>query len=409
MNNIKYMISRLDEDKKLMFQRAQTIINLLYHHGYEAYIVGGAVRNLLMNIPVNDIDITTDCMPDKIIELFDKTIPVGIEHGTVIVLQDDMPFEVTTFREDGEYEDHRRPECVTFVKSLKTDLERRDFTVNAMAIQHNTLYDYFNGEMHIEKRLIKAVGDPDKRFYEDALRIIRALRFMSVLNFSIEDETLKAMKKYAPLLSHVSIERIIIELCKLTEGINVADALNTFFSIQLHKHIPFFKEMENFVVDQPISFIDYISLYIYLFDISLLNKLNVLKLSNNQKKSIKDNVTLLSTLSRGDKSIPYLVYHYRQEQLINLAHIINLIEEIELSDAYSDFSASEILRIKNALQIQSRAMLAINGTMLMKHFNKKGGPWVKTVIESVENAVIHNTLKNEKNAIIEWIDKHVKI
>ena len=195
---------------------AAKILRALEDHGYEAYVVGGCVRDSLLGRDPHDWDITTSALPMQVKALFRRTIDTGLKHGTVTILEGGEPFEVTTYRVDGEYLDGRHPSEVTFTASLKEDLQRRDFTINAMAYSEKKgLQDFFGGYPDLEKGLIRAVGDPMKRFGEDALRIMRAVRFAAQLGYEIEEETVQAMKVLAPTLSKISAERIAAELEKL--------------------------------------------------------------------------------------------------------------------------------------------------------------------------------------------------
>ena len=207
-----------------MFQipeKIEYIIEKLTQNGVEAYIVGGCVRDILLLKTPHDYDVTTSATPEEIISIFDHTIPTGIKHGTITVLVDNEPIEVTTFRTDGEYIDARRPESVQFVRSLGEDLSRRDFTVNAMAYNHKTGFcDLFGGQEDLKTKTLRAVGNAETRFNEDALRILRLFRFASTLNFKIEHETFKAAIKCAPLLKKVSIERVMCELKTAVLGEN---------------------------------------------------------------------------------------------------------------------------------------------------------------------------------------------
>ena len=198
---------------------AKFILDKFYENGYEAFIVGGCVRDTLLDRKLNDYDITTNAMPEKTIELFEKTIPTGLKHGTVTVIINKTPYEVTTYRVDGEYKDNRRPDDVIFVSDIKEDLARRDFTINAMAYSpYFGFKDFFNGRDDLDNRLIKAVGDADKRFNEDALRMLRAIRFSAQLNFTIEEKTYKAIKTNSSLIKNISKERINIELNKILQS-----------------------------------------------------------------------------------------------------------------------------------------------------------------------------------------------
>ncbi len=212
---------------------AEKIINALCENGFDSYVVGGCVRDFLLGKPVSDTDIATSALPietEKILRSKHiKVIETGIKHGTVTAVIDKTPYEITTFRTDGEYMDSRRPESVEFVRDIKEDLKRRDFTVNAMAYNESAgLIDLFGGKDDLKDRIIRAVGDPDKRFKEDALRIMRALRFSAVLGFEIEENTKKALFENRFLLKNIAAERILTELLKLLVGKNVLHVLDEY-------------------------------------------------------------------------------------------------------------------------------------------------------------------------------------
>lgn len=187
------------------------ILEVLHAHGFEAYVVGGCVRDRLLGRVPGDWDITTSALPQEVKALFPFTVDTGIQHGTVMVLKNGCGFEVTTYRIDGAYEDGRHPSSVTFTRSLEEDLKRRDFTINAFAWGEEGLIDLFDGLQDLEHGVIRCVGDPDRRFDEDALRIMRAVRFSAQLGFTIEKETGRMIAKHAPRLSDISMERIRVE------------------------------------------------------------------------------------------------------------------------------------------------------------------------------------------------------
>lgn len=204
------------------------VLSLLNDCGFEAYLVGGCVRDTMMNKQPNDYDITTNALPEEIIACFHgyKTVLSGIKHGTVGIVSDGELTEVTTYRLDGDYIDGRHPENVTFTSDIKSDLARRDFTVNAIALARNgEIVDPFGGTEDIKNKIIRCVGEADIRFGEDALRIMRGVRFLSVLGFEAEEKTAFSMKKNTHLLSAVSAERIFDELKKLIMGENVCKSL----------------------------------------------------------------------------------------------------------------------------------------------------------------------------------------
>ncbi len=196
--------------------KVKFIINTLEAAGYEAYIVGGCVRDSLMGVKPFDWDLTTSALPMQVKALFKRTIDTGIEHGTVSILLDKAAFEVTTYRVDGEYEDSRHPKKVEFTPDLEQDLKRRDFTINAMAYnEKDGLIDIFEGAKDMDRKIIRAVGIPKERFQEDALRMLRALRFSAKLDYKIENKTEQAIKTMAQDLANISVERIQMELVKL--------------------------------------------------------------------------------------------------------------------------------------------------------------------------------------------------
>ena len=197
-------------------EKASHIISVLTEAGFEAYVVGGCVRDAILGRDAADWDITTNALPSQVKALFPRTLDTGLQHGTVTVMQGKEGFEVTTYRIDGEYLDGRHPDRVTFTPSLLEDLKRRDFTVNAMAYNEKKgLVDAFGGLEDLERRRIRCVGDPRERFTEDALRILRAVRFSAQLDFTIEEKTRAALSEFAPRLWKVSAERIQTELVKL--------------------------------------------------------------------------------------------------------------------------------------------------------------------------------------------------
>lgn len=209
-------------------------INELTAAGYEAYVVGGSVRDLLRGETPSDYDITTSAEPEETKAVFsgERIIETGIQHGTVTLLKDDTPLEITTYRIDGDYTDNRRPNSVKFTRTLTEDLARRDFTINAMAYSpKNGVVDAFGGEADLKNGIIRSVGDADRRFNEDALRIMRGLRFSAVLGFEIEEETRKSIFKNKNLLKNISAERIQVELVKLLCGKNARRVIVEYFEV----------------------------------------------------------------------------------------------------------------------------------------------------------------------------------
>lgn len=193
-------IKQLPED----FKQALPVLEEIEQAGFEAYFVGGSVRDHILGLPIHDVDIATSAYPEEIKKIFKRTIDTGIQHGTVTVLLNDSSYEITTFRTESGYQDYRRPDKVTFVRSLADDLKRRDFTINALAVDLNgNVIDKFDGLQDLDKKIIRAVGRAEARFHEDALRMMRAVRFQAQLDFQIEVQTAQAIADNAPFFDNI--------------------------------------------------------------------------------------------------------------------------------------------------------------------------------------------------------------
>ncbi len=316
------------------------IIETLQKNGYEAYAVGGCVRDMLNGDTPHDFDITTSAEPETVISLFEKTVPTGIKHGTVTVIINGVPNEVTTYRTDGEYRDHRRPDSVIFVKSLREDLARRDFTVNAIAYnKKDGLKDFFGGKEDIQNRILRAVGEPERRFYEDALRILRLFRFSSVLGFNIEENTLKAALEYAPTLKNVSAERIYSELLKTVCGKNPA-ALKPLTDIGGLKFSGLTAAPDYGILPLLNSADTKLFAFLYSGGADVTAALDFLKVPNKTKKNARDMLTLLNmpfpTTKPGIKEMLYLTsplsvenyFNYKVAYGENCENARNMLSEI---------------------------------------------------------------------------------
>lgn len=232
-------------DEYPILKEALSILHKLEEAGHVAYFVGGAVRDVLLGRSIHDVDIATSAKPEETLAIFHRAFATGLQHGTVTVVQDGINYEVTTFRTEDSYEDYRRPEKVTFVKELKLDLSRRDFTMNAMAIASNgQLVDYFDGQAALKQKQLIAVGNPAERFEEDALRMLRAIRFATTYNLECDIAIWKAIEEKKYLLQHISMERVQQELLKIADNSHrITDfkllsqsALLEFTKRKLHLH-----------------------------------------------------------------------------------------------------------------------------------------------------------------------------
>lgn len=396
-----------------LFERAKPILNHIQQHGYEAYFVGGSVRDYLMGRDIHDIDITTSATPDEIEDIFEKTIPIGKEHGTINVVYQNENYEVTTFRSEEDYIDHRKPSEVHFVRDLYQDVQRRDFTVNAIAMDSNyTTYDYFNGKQDIKERCIRTVGIPRERFEEDALRIIRGLRFQSQLNFKIEDDTFKAMRSQISDIQYLSIERIVVELKKMIKGINVVQSFNQMKEMNAFKYIPFFDafDMNHIYIDEPLEFEMWIALLLAQQPMNV--SLKLLKISNNEKTHIQKLTHLIKSLPnvKTKQDLITIVYDNNLKYITHVLSTNDTLKNNNLAIANPlVINKKSLIEIDNQLPIHHRKEMSINGGDIINHLNKKSGPWLKHVLRDIEIAIICQQINNTKVEILEWVDANVKV
>ncbi|MDW5471554.1 CCA tRNA nucleotidyltransferase [Staphylococcus equorum] len=399
---------------KTLFEAAKPILETLQKHQYQAFYVGGAVRDYLMQKTIHDIDITTSATPDEIEAVFDKTIPIGREHGTINVVYNGDQYEVTTFRAEGEYEDHRRPNEVFFVRDLYEDVKRRDFTMNAIAMDVNyQIHDYFDGLKDIEQRLIKTVGDPAERFNEDALRIIRGLRFQSQLGFTLEKATFNGMHAHIADIAHLSIERIVIELKKLTLGQYVAQSFNNLKYFNAFNYIPFFKrfDLSKFILEESIS-LSMLIAFLKAQQPDVDTQLSDLKMSNNEKKYITRLERMLQQMPeiQSKQSLKLFVYDFGKEdilQVLSYERMLNSNNIINVSPLI--FNVASINEISQKLPISSRKEMEINGKDILQVLDKPSGAWLKPILRQVECAILSGEVKNFKPELLKWVKTHVQV
>ncbi|HCV7595852.1 TPA: CCA tRNA nucleotidyltransferase [Staphylococcus aureus] len=398
---------------KSLFEQARPILEQIQDNGFEAYYVGGSVRDYVMGRNIHDIDITTSATPDEIESIFSHTIPVGKEHGTINVVFNDENYEVTTFRAEEDYVDHRRPSGVTFVRDLYEDLQRRDFTMNAIAMDTAyKLYDYFDGQQDINNRIIRTVGIAEERFQEDALRMIRCLRFQSQLSFDIAMETFEAMRTQMADIKFLSIERIVIELTKLMRGINVEESFNHLKSLKAFNYMPYFEQldMNQINVTEPIDLELLIAIVSVKFDINY--SLKPLKLSNRQVKDINQYIQIMNALPSiiTKEQLKMFVYDYDTNLIKNVMVAVDVLKA-------NDIQGHEPLIVNlqtidetlHRLPMHNRKDMMVNGGVLMAHLNAKSGPWLKDVLRQIEIAIVTGKVSNEETEILKWVDNHVKI
>ncbi len=433
------------------------ICDNLIQSGYTAYAVGGCVRDLLLGKSINDIDICTSALPEQTAEVFKndyKVIYTGLKHGTITVIVDGKPYEITTFRKDGNYLDNRHPESVEFVNDLKEDLARRDFTINAVAISSKgELFDYFGGQTDIKNKIIRCVGDANKRFQEDALRILRALRFASVLGFKIEENTKRAIIDNKQLLKNISAERVYAELTKLLLGDNVESVMNEFAEV-IFEIIPELRPCYKF--DQKSKYHCY-DVYRHLINSVAQSKKNVVvrytmllhdigkpqcfvmdengvgHFYNHPVESVKIAKNVLWRLKVDKRTfatvLTLIEYH---DSLMRLTHSgikkwlrilgtenFRLLLEVQRADAkaHADWVIeSRLKQIDDANAIFNQILeshecysfkaLAVNGYDLTTAGYK--GVEVGIMLENLLDKVISGELKNDKKILLDYVQKEYK-
>ena len=382
------------------------VLSVLEENGHEGYIVGGSLRDMILGREPNDFDVTTSALPEKVCEMFRAAgcavIETGIKHGTVTVMCGKEPVEVTTFRFDGEYKDSRHPEKVTFTRNIADDLSRRDFTVNAIAYNpHKGIIDLFGGESDIEKRVIRCVGDPEKRFGEDALRILRAFRFVSKLDFEIDRETLCGTEKMRFGLQKVSRERIFAEIAGLLTGKSAGKALELMMATGVLPVIFEGYERLPSKIDRlsPILSLRLAALF-WDAPVDLRGEwINSLKMSNELKAQVQK---LLETRNVRPKISLYGARRFlvRYGELSSAA-----LELLSLADfALSDFEP--LLReAENEDFPRSIKELAVNGSDLISA-GFKAGQEIGDLLEELFDYVLRDPSLDRKEKLLEMAKLH---
>ena len=386
------------------------LISKLNENGFEAYAVGGCVRDMILGKIPDDYDVTTNALPEEIKSVFSdlKTIDTGIKHGTVTVIKNSFHIEVTTYRIDGEYKDNRRPESVTFSKKLADDLSRRDFTVNALAFnEKDGLTDCFGGLEDMKNKTIRCVGNPKKRFNEDALRILRAIRFSSVLCYELEKDTAKAVSQYSYLLDNISKERIFIEIKKLVCGKNVKNVLIEYQSVikQIFPKLNSYSQNQYNLASQMTANIcgDWVlklsALLFFLAPDDAYETLKALKSDNTSAMRVKNILSCKNApeiCSEREALYSLNVYGEYIFDFLNLKHIYFENEE--------DIS-NQLELLKNAVKSQKPykiSHLDIRGNDLAENGIANGAD-IGKCLEKLLIAVLDGKVKNQKNDLLEFL------
>ncbi|WP_297639009.1 CCA tRNA nucleotidyltransferase [uncultured Clostridium sp.] len=360
-------------------KKVDFIINTFYENGFEAFLVGGCIRDFLLGADPKDYDIATSATPEETISLFEKTIPTGLQHGTVTVLIDSESFEVTTYRTESEYKDNRHPEKVTFVKNIKEDLSRRDLTINAFAYNKKEgLIDFFNGMNDLNNKIIRCVGDSNLRFNEDALRMLRAIRFSAKLNFKIEEKTLLSIEKNKDLIKNISGERIRDELCKILISDNSRLGLELLLKTGLLLNIiPEFKssiEFNQYNHEEDI----------FNHTLSVIEKTP--KVLNIRLAALFHAIGKPQTFTIDDKNVPHFYgYNIRSEEIARI--------------------------ILNRLRFDNKQIKEVT-TLIREHLNTLDNPKslnIKRLINRVSVDFIYNLYALQKAKILSLSDSSVAI
>lgn len=387
------------------FQKALPLLTKIKEAGFEAYFVGGSVRDVLLGRDIHDVDIATSSYPEETKRIFERTVDIGIEHGTVLVLENGGEYEITTFRTEDVYVDYRRPSSVSFVRSLEEDLKRRDFTVNAFALDETgEVIDLFDGLTDLDNKLLRAVGQAEERFNEDALRIMRGLRFAATLDFDIEEATFRAMKTHSPLLEKISIERSFIEFDKLLMAPFWRKGIKALQATEAYNYLP---DLVG-TIEKWQSFLDSIA--------------EDFRFTNSEQAwaalllalKIKDPKAFLKTWKTSvnfQKDVERIVtiFNYRLEKELTKEEIytfgreaILLTEELRQAQGMPvDFELIE--HLDKELVIHDKHEIVVNGGILIKELGLKPGPEMGRFLNAVEKAIVCGDLANEKDDIFSFI------
>ena len=394
--------------KEPLFLEALPVMQQLVDAGYEAYFVGGSVRDMLLHKPISDVDIATSATPKEVKEIFPHTVDVGIEHGTVMVIHHKKGYEVTTFRTEEGYEDFRHPDKVTFVRSLEEDLKRRDFTINALAIGiDDQLMDFFDGIGDLERQCLRCVGDAKERFNEDALRMFRAVRFVGQLGFQIEEKTKNAISLLKMNLSKVAVERMKVEFEKMIQSSYRKDALKLFVETGLYQACPLFDGKDEILLklaEFPLKEMSVLQAWILFIDELNLSDKEVTHLLKSWKSS---NEQIRDVL------VGYKTYRARKEEEWNFFLAYDCPYEVaceveQLLIAQNKSTSMEGLEATyQSLPIRSMNDIQLNGHDIIRILKlEKKGPIIGQVLKTVEKMILEQSISNDAEVLETYVLSH---
>ena len=363
-----------------MLDIALKLLDEITSYGFQAYIVGGFVRDYILGIESNDIDINTNATPKEIKNIFDSCLP-NEDYGSVTVVKNGVRFEITTFRKEMSYLDNRRPSQIEYIDDLYQDLLRRDFTINTLCMNKDgEIIDFLGGRSEIDSRVVKTVGNAKTRFEEDSLRILRAVRFATILDFKLDKETRDAIIDTRELLKNLSYYRKKEELDKIFGSSNAAKGISLLLDLGLDKYL----ELDN--LDKVTCTSSLIGVW------SILNVVDKYPFNSNERELIK-NINEAFLLNNLD---PMALYKYG-------LYVNSVAGEIKGLDI------KNITESYNNLIIQSRRDLDITSDDIMKGLNKGPGSYLKDIYSDIEREVLYRRVKNEKDAIMTYIIKNYKV
>ncbi|MDQ0883407.1 CCA tRNA nucleotidyltransferase [Peribacillus sp. V2I11] len=386
-----------------LFLKSVPILELIEEAGYEAYFVGGSVRDYILGRPINDVDIATSATPQEIKRIFPNTADIGIDHGTVLVITDTGTYEITTFRTESGYSDFRRPDAVQFVRSLTEDLQRRDFTMNAMAMDKTgKVIDPFNGKCDLAEKRIITVGNPHERFHEDALRMMRALRFVSQLDFELDQETFDSLKENALIISEIAVERILVEFEKLVSGPNRIRAFSLLLESGLYQYLPQFSSKKDHLMDL-------LNLPLHQLKAAEIWSIIMVQTKDQEmEEALRAWKLPLKTIRNVQRTIQLVKKEPSAIDIFQAGHCVT-VQAAKVKAALTGGNVSDAEENAhqryNELIIKQMSELAVTGTDLLNWHQEKPGPWVKEYLEKILEAVLNEELRNDKEEIKRWLVK----
>ena len=357
-----------------MYNKALEVLNILTEHGFLAYIVGGYPRDTLLNIETKDIDICTNAKPKEIIALFDTEDIGEAGYGSVKVIYKNAKFDVTTFRKDVKYEDNRKPVKIKYIKDLKKDLLRRDFTINTICIDKDENYiDMLNGKMDIERKIIKTVGNPKIKIKEDTLRILRAIRFATILGFDIEEKTKLYLIKYGNQLTKLSNSRKKEELNKIFSSKNKEKGRQLLLELKLDRYLGLNNLKDIVMCDDIIGIWSQLD-FSYEYPFSKLEKEQIKKIKEMLKLEINE----------------FSIYKYG----LYTSTVVGSIKNMDYK---------RINEIYQGLPIYSRKDINISGLEISSYLKKEPGEYITKILEDIEFQILDKKLSNQKEQILKYI------